>query len=168
MPDCLAWIDDTHVAVRARAEAHVRVVGVLNPPVLEAVHELALLAVEREEALRVLAREGLDSPCELVGGQFGVAFPVTVANVVPVALEIAPRMLTAAPRRSSDARRVQLLVPDFGSANRAPEVGDRRASLGLVVHGFPHKSNVVAVSWNRLPALMYRLSMAADLSSVTA
>jgi hypothetical protein len=27
---------------------------------------------------------------------------------------------------------------------------------------------VVAVSWNRLPALMYRLSMAVDLSSVTA
>jgi hypothetical protein len=27
---------------------------------------------------------------------------------------------------------------------------------------------VVAVSWNRLPALMYRLSIAVDLSSVTA
>jgi len=48
--------------------------------------------------------ESLDGASELVGSQFGVAFPVAVAYVMPVALEITPRMLTAAPGCSSYAR----------------------------------------------------------------
>jgi hypothetical protein len=52
------------VALRARAEADGRLVRVLDLPVVEAVDEMAVAAVQGEEALRALAAEGLDLPVE--------------------------------------------------------------------------------------------------------
>lgn len=55
------------MALWAGAEGDRRLVGVLDPPVGEAVHELAMGAVELEEALRMFAREIFHLASELSG-----------------------------------------------------------------------------------------------------
>ena len=101
-----------------------RRVRVVDRPVVEAVHELALSAIQGEEARRVLASEGLDLPGELVGRDFAVSGPIPVADVLPVAVEPPSGMLATAPGRSGDPRWVQLPVADGRTAHRAREVAD--------------------------------------------
>jgi hypothetical protein len=92
----------------------------------EAVRGSAVLAVQGEEALRVLAAESLDLVRELFGCELAISIPVTVADVVPVAVELPRGVLRAAPGCSRHPGWVRLPIAHARAAYRARKVDDHR------------------------------------------